>query len=96
MIDLKLSPGSDFGPILQATMSRKRLYRCDLFSPEKLTSTYTPGHALQELQSIFTKDDFKRVSQELFNDESPDTPLLVLSCKSTSSSYLMICQTATS
>ncbi|PBK59178.1 hypothetical protein ARMSODRAFT_1073628 [Armillaria solidipes] len=72
-------------------MSRKCLYRCDLFGPEKLTLTDALEHALQELQSIFTKDNFKHISQELFDSESPDTLLLVLSCKSTSSSYLMIC-----
>ncbi|PBK79771.1 hypothetical protein ARMGADRAFT_1100110 [Armillaria gallica] len=60
-------------------MSRRRLYPIDLFGLEKLASTDALERALQELQGIFTKDNFKHVSQELFNNESPDTPLLVLS-----------------
>ncbi len=70
-------------------MSRKRIYRSDLFSPEKLTSTDALERALQELQSILTKDNFSHIFQELVDNENPNTVLLVLSCKSTSSSYLM-------
>ncbi|KAK0245300.1 P-loop containing nucleoside triphosphate hydrolase protein [Armillaria nabsnona] len=60
-------------------MFRKRIYCSDLFSPEKLTSTDALECALQELQSILTKDNFKHVFQELFDNESPDTILLVFS-----------------
>ncbi len=88
-----LSPGSEFGPILLTTMSHKRLYPIDLFGPEKLASTDALERALQELQGIFTKDNFKRISQELFNNESPNALLLVISCKSTLSRYLMVYQT---
>ncbi|KAK0456957.1 hypothetical protein EV421DRAFT_103155 [Armillaria borealis] len=60
-------------------MSRKRIYRSDLFSPEKLTSTDALERTLQELQNILTKDNFKRVFQELADNESPHVLLLVLS-----------------
>ncbi|PBK79871.1 hypothetical protein ARMGADRAFT_1021286 [Armillaria gallica] len=60
-------------------MFRKRIYRSDLFSPEKLTSTDALECALQELHSILTKNNFKHVFQELFDNESPDTVLLVFS-----------------
>ncbi|SJL05193.1 uncharacterized protein ARMOST_08560 [Armillaria ostoyae] len=65
-------------------MSRKRIYRSDLFSPEKLTSTDALERALRELQSILTKDNFKHVFQELL--ESPNTLLLVLSSLSEATS----------
>ncbi len=74
-------------------MSRKRIYRSDLFSSEKLTSTDALDRALQELQSILTKDNFNYIFQELVDYENPNTVLLVLSCKSTSSSYLIVYQT---
>ncbi len=70
-----LSPGSEFGPILLTTMSHKRLYRSDLFGPERFASTDALERVLQELQSIFTKDNFKHVSQKLFDNESPNTLL---------------------
>ncbi len=73
-------------------MSRKRLYRSDLFSLEKLTSTDALESALEELQSILTKDNFKHVFQELIDNESPHTLLLVLSCKLASSNYLIVYQ----
>ncbi|KAK0506460.1 hypothetical protein EDD18DRAFT_1455776 [Armillaria luteobubalina] len=60
-------------------MSPKRMYRSDLFSPEKLTSTDALERALQELQCILTKDNFKHVFQEILDDASPNILLLVLS-----------------
>ncbi len=57
-----LSPGSEFGSVLQATMSRRRLYPIDLFGLEKLASTDALERALQELQGIFIKHNFKHVS----------------------------------
>ncbi len=74
-------------------MFHKRLYRSDLFGPEKLTSTSALERALKKLQSIFTKDNFKHISQELFDNESPNALLLVISCKLTLSRYLMVYQT---
>ncbi|PBL01521.1 hypothetical protein ARMGADRAFT_984178 [Armillaria gallica] len=67
-------------------MSRKRIYRSDLFAPEKLTSTDALERALQELQSILTKDNFSHIFQELFDNESPDTILLVFSSLSETTS----------
>ncbi|KAK0232768.1 hypothetical protein IW262DRAFT_22523 [Armillaria fumosa] len=67
-------------------MSRKRIYRSDLFSPEKLTSTDVLERALQELQCILTKDNFKHVFQELLDNESPNILLLILSSLSETTS----------
>ncbi|SJL05217.1 uncharacterized protein ARMOST_08583 [Armillaria ostoyae] len=69
-------------------MSRKRIYRSDLFSPERLTSTDALERALQELQSILTKDNFKHVFQELFDNESPHVLLLVSSSLSKTTSLI--------
>ncbi|PBK60033.1 hypothetical protein ARMSODRAFT_966416 [Armillaria solidipes] len=60
-------------------MSRKRLYRSDLFSTEQLTSRDTLDSAVEELQSILKKDNFKCILQELIDNESPRTLVLVLS-----------------
>ncbi|PBK79882.1 hypothetical protein ARMGADRAFT_102609 [Armillaria gallica] len=67
-------------------MSRKRIYRSDLFTPEKLTSTDALERALQELQSILTKDNFSHIFQELVDNENPNTVLLVLSSLSETTS----------
>ncbi|SJL03091.1 uncharacterized protein ARMOST_06437 [Armillaria ostoyae] len=67
-------------------MSRKRMYRSDLFSTEQLTSTDALESALQELQSVLTKDNFKHVFQELIDNESPNVLLLVLSSLSEAAS----------
>ncbi len=68
-------------------MSRKRLYRSDLFSAEQLTSRDALDSAVEELQSILKKDNVKYVLQELINNEIPRTLVLVLSCKLTPSSF---------
>lgn len=72
------------------SMPHKRAYRSDLFSPNKLTSSELLESSLGELQSGLTKDNFEFVFQELINNESPHILLLVLSCKLTSSSYLIV------
>ncbi len=68
-------------------MSRKRLYRSDLFSAEQLTSRDALESAVEELQSFLKKDNFKYILQELIDNEIPRTLVLVLSCKLTLSSY---------
>ncbi|KAK0440837.1 hypothetical protein EV421DRAFT_1905200 [Armillaria borealis] len=60
-------------------MSRKRIYRSDLFSTEQLTSRDALESAVEELQSILKKDNFKYVLQELIDNEIPRTLVLVLS-----------------
>ncbi|KAK0198015.1 hypothetical protein F5146DRAFT_1130959 [Armillaria mellea] len=60
-------------------MSRKRLYRSELFSTEQLTSRDALESALEELQSILRRDNFKYVVQELIDNEIPRTVALVLS-----------------
>ncbi|KAK0207600.1 hypothetical protein IW262DRAFT_1469183 [Armillaria fumosa] len=68
-------------------MSRKRLYRSDLFSAEQLTSRDALESAVEELQSILRKHNLKYVLQELVDNEVPRTLALVLSSKLTPSSY---------
>ncbi|SJL05399.1 uncharacterized protein ARMOST_08766 [Armillaria ostoyae] len=60
------------------SMPHKRVYRSDLFSPSKLTSSELLESALEELQNGLTKDNFEPVFQQLIN-ESPHIILLVLS-----------------
>ncbi|KAK0506408.1 hypothetical protein EDD18DRAFT_1455735 [Armillaria luteobubalina] len=60
------------------SMPHKRVYRSDLFSPSKLTSSSLLESALEELQNGLTKDNFEPVVQQLIN-ESPHIILLVLS-----------------
>ncbi|KAK0245294.1 hypothetical protein EDD85DRAFT_13428 [Armillaria nabsnona] len=60
-------------------MSRKRLYRSDLFSAEQLTSRDALESAVEELQSFIKKDNFKYILQELIDNEIPRTLVLVLS-----------------
>ncbi|KAK0475066.1 P-loop containing nucleoside triphosphate hydrolase protein [Armillaria novae-zelandiae] len=69
-------------------MSHKRLYRSDLFSPEQLTSRDALESALEELQSILTKVNFKHVFQELIDNESPHFLPLVLSSLSETTSLI--------
>ncbi|PBK59143.1 hypothetical protein ARMSODRAFT_1027641 [Armillaria solidipes] len=69
-------------------MPRKRIYRSDLFSPEQLTSTDVLESALEELQRILTKVNFKHVFQELIDNESPHVLLLVLSSLSETTSLI--------
>ncbi|KAK0478174.1 hypothetical protein IW261DRAFT_1482258 [Armillaria novae-zelandiae] len=59
-------------------MPHKRVYRGDLFSSSKLTSSKLLESALDELQNGLTKDNFDPVIQQLI-DESPHIVLLVLS-----------------
>ncbi|KAK0506583.1 hypothetical protein EDD18DRAFT_36674 [Armillaria luteobubalina] len=69
-------------------MPRKRLYRSDLFSPEQFTSKDALESALEELQSILTKVNFKHVFQELIDNESPHVLPLILSSLSETTSLI--------
>ncbi|KAK0198135.1 hypothetical protein F5146DRAFT_995722 [Armillaria mellea] len=66
-------------PSFPDSMPHKRVYRSDLFSPSKLTSSGLLESSLEEIRSGLTKDNFKSVFQELINNESPHILLLVLS-----------------
>ncbi|KAK0444909.1 uncharacterized protein EV420DRAFT_1721414 [Desarmillaria tabescens] len=70
-------------------MPRKRILRSDLFNQEQLVSMDALESALQELQSLLTKDNFKHVFQDLIDNESPRILLLVLSSLSETTSLMI-------